>query len=455
MNTWPMNTCCCRRLAWMGLLLSWATCGLPAEDRAEDPAEDTVKAPAERAVDYTIIVTGHELLDGVYPDGHTHFITRTLRPLGLRCVGSMSVDDTAEDIRQALQFACGRSALVIVTGGLGPTDSDITRDVLSAYTAISLAEHPAVLESLEQRFGTPRDKLRANLRRQTRVPTRGTYLKNAAGSAVGLVFEADAALIVALPGPPGELQPMVRDELVPELARRFGTHTLGSSLTIRFIGIGQSQIDQTMKEQMQLPEDVLETSQFEGGRVDFTFALPHDGPAERARLETLRQAFHQHLGDFIYADDAETTLEDCVVAQLYARQQTIAVGEVGSGGLLAAALAHTVAAPQVLQGALVATSEDQLRQLLGVADDEWRDRGPSGRLELLATAAAERTRSAWSLVVGAPQSASQTGPARIAVCIRRPDGSLLVSDQRWPGVSSRAQSAMISELLDKLRRALR
>ncbi len=167
------------------MLLCMATCKLLAED--------AVKQPDNRTVDYTIIVTGHELLTGVYPDGHTYFLTRTLRPLGLRCVGSMSVDDQSADIKQALQFACGRSQLVIVTGGLGPTDSDITREVLSEFTGIPLQEHPEVLQRMEQRFNTPREKLRANLRRQTRVPTRGTYLNNSSGSAVGLVFETDTA----------------------------------------------------------------------------------------------------------------------------------------------------------------------------------------------------------------------------------------------------------------------
>ena len=114
-----MKTTGCRYIGWAGMLMSVATHPV----RAEEPANNT----GDRVVNYTIIVTGHELLTGVYPDGHTHFLTRTLRPLGLHCVGSMSVDDESADIKQALQFACGRSQLVIVTGGLGPTDTDITR----------------------------------------------------------------------------------------------------------------------------------------------------------------------------------------------------------------------------------------------------------------------------------------------------------------------------------------
>ncbi|MHC4328906.1 MAG: molybdopterin-binding protein, partial [Planctomycetota bacterium] len=79
-----------------------------------------------RPTRYMIVVTGGELLSGVYPDGHTYFITQTLRPLGLQCVGSMSVDDKREDLKEALRYAAGKAPLVIVTGGLGPTPNDVT-----------------------------------------------------------------------------------------------------------------------------------------------------------------------------------------------------------------------------------------------------------------------------------------------------------------------------------------
>jgi len=136
----------------------------------------------EQPVRYVVVVTGGELLAGAYADGHTHFLTRTLHPLGLQCVGSVSVDDKKADIEEALRFAATKAALVIVTGGLGPTDNDVTRETLSEFTGIALAEHPDVLQAMEARFGIPRDQLRANLRRQTRVPTGGAYLKNSSGT---------------------------------------------------------------------------------------------------------------------------------------------------------------------------------------------------------------------------------------------------------------------------------
>ncbi|MGB2956957.1 MAG: molybdopterin-binding protein, partial [Anaerolineales bacterium] len=95
---------------------------------------------------YVIVVTGGELLSGIYPDGHTYFITQTLRPLGLQCVGSVSVDDKQDDLKHALRYAADKAPLIIVTGGLGPTPNDITRETLADFTSIPLREHPEVLQ---------------------------------------------------------------------------------------------------------------------------------------------------------------------------------------------------------------------------------------------------------------------------------------------------------------------
>lgn len=247
---------------------------------------------------------------------------------------------------------------------------------------------------------------------------------------------------------------MVRDELVPELVRRFGGRAAGCSMTVRFIGIGQSQIDQTMKEHIQLPDDVLETTQFEAGRVDFTFTLPGDRPEDYARLEQLRRDFHEQLGEFIYADDETTTLEDCVAQRLADRREKIVLVEVGSGGGLAAALGCTRWARDALAGAFVAAHEQHLPKIIGVAD-QWQSRGADAAgLEWLAAAAAARTDSQWSLVVGAPKPDPRTGAPSVDVCIRYPDGTSTVARERWPGATSSAQALIVSGLLDRLRRAV-
>jgi nicotinamide-nucleotide amidase len=402
-------------------------------------------------VQYAIIVTGDELLAGAYADGHTFFLTRTLRPLGLQCVAAMFVDDSRPDIQEALRFATGKAGLVIVTGGLGPTDNDVTREALRDFTGIPLREQPDVLAEMAQRFKTPANELRANLRRQTQVPTQGTYLKNANGTAVGLVFQTADKVIVALPGPPRELQPMVRDELLPYLGRRFGVHTSGCALTLRFVGLGQSQIDQTLKDHVSLPADVITSSQFDGARVDFTFSLPHDTPAERARLRKLKEEIARYLGDSIYADDEKTSLEDCVVRLLENRKATLALAEAGSGGALAAALNSADGAPYVLAGAYVAPTEEKLAGLLGArAEFSGNDAG----LARLARATAEATQSSWAVAIGEIRHGEKDAPF-VEVAWRSPDGQAESRPVRLQGSGEPARARLVTELLDQLRRKLR
>ncbi len=435
------------RWSWLPLLLSAA---LLRPAAAADPASDAPRQP----VRYMIVVTGGELLSGAYADGHTHFLTATLRPLGLQCAGSMCVDDKQADLKEALRFAAGKASLVIVTGGLGPTDNDITRETLSDFTGIALRERPDVLRGMARRFGVPPERLRPNLRRQTRVPSRGTYLKNPKGTATGLVFETADAVIVALPGPPRELQAMVREELIPYLSRRFGTRPPGCSITLRFVGLGQSQIDQTLKDHAPLSPDVTLFSQFEGGRVDFTFSLPGDAPPDRARLEKLKREILKHLGDYVYADD-ETSLEQHVVKLLETRGTTLALAEAGSGGGLAAGLSGPDGADRVLAGAYVAPTEEQLRRLLRVSDDRWTAATSNAqRAKLLASAAADLTGSRWALAVGEARP-DERGARFVEVALKAPGGPLETRRVRLGGTGELARARLSTHLLDQLRRRLR
>ena len=109
---------------------------------------------------------------------------------------------------------------------------------------------------------------------------------------------------------------------MPYLSRRFGTHLPGCSLTVRFIGLGQSAIDQAMKDHLPLSDEIALSSQFDASRVDFTFTLPDDNRENRAKLEDLKMRLLERLGDNIYATDDRTSLEDSAVAALVARGAT-------------------------------------------------------------------------------------------------------------------------------------
>jgi len=247
---------------------------------------------------------------------------------------------------------------------------------------------------------------------------------------------------------------MVRDELVPYLSRRFGTRLPGCSLTLRFVGLGQSQIDQTLKDHMLIAPDITVSSQFQGSRVDFTFSLPDDTPQDQARLGELKQKIIKYLGEYVYADD-ETSLEQHVVKLLQARGATLSLAEAGSGGSITAALSSVDTTRQVLAGAYVAPTTEKLRRLLRVPDDLWTASTTRGqRIEQIATAAADATASQWAIAVGqAWQDESST--TYVEVAFKLPDGRLESQQVRVRGAPPEARSELSTQLLDQLRRRLR
>jgi nicotinamide-nucleotide amidase len=401
------------------------------------------------APDYFIVVTGGELLEGAYPDAHTHFLTRTLRPLGLRCAGALVVDDRREDLLAALHFATNRAGLVLVTGGLGPTPNDITRETLSEFTGIPLRESEAAVAELERRFSQPRDQLRPNLRRQCQVPERGGFFPNPRGTAVGLVFDLAPGALIALPGPPRELQPMVRDEVLPWLRRRYGVREPGASLTLRFVGVGQSQIDHTIQERVALPPEVIVTSLFEGSRVDFTFSLPGHTERDVERLRQLGAEVRRHLGEFCYAE-GETTLEEVVLRAVRNHGARLTLAEVASGGALAAALSSAPAVADVVRGSFVAPTEDQLGGLLE-AGRTAGEVGSEARVRALADSAAKHGGTRWAVVVG--EAHGDAGERRVWLAFKT-DSTVKTRRLAAGEPSTAGRAGLVTSVLDQVRRWL-
>ncbi|MBM3892215.1 MAG: hypothetical protein FJ388_24125 [Verrucomicrobia bacterium] len=306
---------------------------------------------------------------------------------------------------------------------------------------------------MERRFKQRDQPLRANLRRQAEAPTRGSYLKSVNGTAVGLVFETGATVIVALPGPPRELQAMVVNELLPYLRKRFGVRPLGETLTLRFVGVGQSQITQTIKEHITVPADVTITSLFEGGRVDFMFSMAGNTLAAEVTLRRLGEQIRGKLGEYLYADDG-SSLEDAVLGKLQAVGGTLALAEVCTGGQLEAGLNGAAGAPKVLAGAFAAPTEETLARLIEAKPNQWSASSAAAeRAKGLALAAAQHANSAWALAVGQPQ-AETDGGKWVWAALKSADGQIATQRLGVRGSDDAARAQLVTQLLDFLRRQL-
>ncbi|MDE2927540.1 MAG: molybdopterin-binding protein [Acidobacteriota bacterium] len=430
-------------VSWRMLIFGLIAIFLSAEICAQVPRA------SDSETEFVVVVTGRELLEGAYADAHTQFLARTLLPLGGRCVGSVTVTDDEKEMLRALEYASRRSRIVIVTGGLGPTGDDITRQTLAEYTGIPLQESSQVIQEYRRRYG---DRVfRPSLRRQAQVPSRGAYLKNRVGSAVGLVFDDGQRVVVALPGPPRELRPMVREQLIPFLARRFGIQAAVESVTLRFVGIGESSIQSVIDKHVNLPSGVRVASTFEAGRVDLTF-YGHSGlPGIRKSLLGLRDRMLEQLGQHVYSVGG-STLEETILRLLADRKATLAVAEVATGGGLSSRLTGTPSAPSVLFGSYVAATNAGIKGLLASEGSEASGQVPEGNEAILdlARKVASDQRDRWVLLV----SQLEEGDAdRVTLCAgSRAHGFAVESVGFRTGRSGRER--LITRALDFLRRRL-
>jgi nicotinamide-nucleotide amidase len=266
---------------------------------------------------------------------------------------------------------------------------------------------------------------------------------------VGLVFDLAPGALIALPGPPRELQPMVREQVLPWLRQRYGVREPGASLTLRFVGVGQSQIDQTIQERVKLPPEVIVTSLFEGSRVDFTFSLPGHTERDFERLRQLAAEVRRHLGEFCYAE-GEITLEEVVLRAVQNRGARLTLAEVASGGALAAALSSAPAAADVVRGSFVAPAEDQLAGLLEARLTPG-EVGSETRVRALADAAAQHGGTRWAVVVGGAHG--DAGERQVWLAFKTGDN---VQTRRLTAgePSTAGRAGLVTSVLDQLRRWL-
>ncbi len=183
--------------------------------------------------------------------------------------------------------------------------------------------------------------------------------------------------------------------------------------------------------------------------MDFTFSLPNDTEQARARLQELKERILKHLGDYVYALDETTSLEDHIVRLLEARATTLSLAEIGSGGALAAALHGAAGAGRVLTGAYTAPSQEKLQRLLTIRQEQ-RGSTPAQMAAVVAAASG----SAWTVVVGEAQR-DERGGSFVEAAFRSPDGRTETRQIRLAGTGEAARFRLVTELLDQLRRKLR
>jgi nicotinamide-nucleotide amidase len=320
-----------------------------------------------------ILNTGSELLLGRVLNTHQQWLCRQLADRGYTVDRQTCVDDSGAAIERAVREALERAELVLVTGGLGPTSDDRTRDCIAQLLGRKLQEDAAVVAHIERFFALRRRPAPASTRVQALVPEGATVLMNAHGTAPGLALEiapaagtANPRLLVMLPGPPRELRPMFLEQVVPLLGKYFPLAAPFVCRTLKTTGLGESLVEERIAGPLQaLIKAGLELGYCARvGEVDVRFTAR--GERASRMVDEAGRVARGLLGDLIFAVD-DDSLEAVIIRLLTERKKTLALAESCTGGGIANRLTNVPGASAVFLAGWVTYSNEAKESLLGVS----------------------------------------------------------------------------------------
>jgi len=316
-----------------------------------------------------LLNTGSELLLGTVVNTHAAWIGRELLALGLRIARQVTVPD-GPAIREALDEALRRSDAVLVTGGLGPTSDDITRDLVAELLERPLHPDPEVERTIRERFSRRRLTMPESVLRQAQVPEGAEVLPNAHGTAPGLYLPPSPAHPVhlfLLPGPPRELHPMFRDQVLPRL-REYAPQPVPECRILRIAGMGESQVEDRVGEELARIAGLELGYCARPGEVDVRLV---GAPSVVADAEAI---VRRQIGSRIFGEGSEG-MEQVAVRLLRAAGATLAVAESCTGGFLAHRITNVPGASEVFLAGFVTYSNAAKSSALGIPPDLIREHG--------------------------------------------------------------------------------
>jgi len=415
-------------------------------------------APARQPV-AEIIAIGSELLTPQRVDTNSLFITEHLNNLGLEVVGKQIVGDDRARLEQGIREALARSEFVLLSGGLGPTEDDVTRDAAAAALGRRL-EHSAEQEAvLIRRFEQIKRRMAENNRRQAYLIEGAEALPNPFGTAPGQFCRVERGGLFLLPGPPRELKPMVTEQVVPRLRALLPPQVIRVR-SFRITGMGESDLDTLIAPVYTKYQNPVTT----------VLSAPGDLSVHlRARCATAEEAdallrevgdpIAELLGDRVYTTDDGETIEMVVGRLLRDRKATVATAESCTGGLIASRLTEHAGSSDFFKAGFVTYTDDQKRELLGVSREmlEAHTAVSEPVAAAMAAGALERTGADYALsttgYAGPGGGTEETPVGTVFIGLASPHG-VKVTKLRYGLDRYRIRMLASQTGLDLLRRAL-
>lgn len=317
-----------------------------------------------------IIAVGTEILTGQIVNTNAQFLSEKFAQLGIDVFYQTAVGDNESRLLSVLEIAKSRSDLVVLCGGLGPTEDDLTKETLAKFLGRELVVDPLALAKLDRFFASrPVHARTANNDQQAQIVEGSQAIQNVTGLAVGGLVEVDGVSYVVLPGPPSELKPMVNDNLVPLLST---DSSRLYSRVLRFFGLGESQLVTLLADLIEQQEDPTLAPYAKTGEVTLRLSTKAQSQAEAdEKLLDLERLILQRkslegtpLSDLCYGYGDDNSLAQVVVDLLKERGQKISAAESLTAGLFQASLADFPGASTIFDGGFVTYSLEQKAKML-------------------------------------------------------------------------------------------
>lgn len=408
-----------------------------------------------------IIAVGSELLTPHKTDTNSLVISEVLNDLGIAVGFKSVVGDSRDELTAHLSHAMARHTIVILCGGLGPTDDDLTRDVVAELLRLPMDEDPGIVAAMQKRFAARGWKMPEVNRRQAQVPRGAAVLENPHGTAPGLWLETGHHQLALLPGPPREMKPMMDGAVRQRLAAVAGGVRLHRRL-VRVAGKGESAVEEIVQpiysQWVQRPPRIETTILAGLGQVELHLVTQSvDAAVANAALDRAVAQLADALGHDLVSIDG-TVLEAVVGSLLRQRGWWVAFAESCTGGLATSRMTDIAGSSEYVERSIVAYSNRAKIELLDVPESLIREHGAVSEAVAAAMAAGIRRRAQVNAGIGitgiaGPGGGSERKPVG-TVCIAVDAGESSVRTFTFPGGRDMVKHLAATWAIDMLRRWL-
>ncbi|NQW16181.1 MAG: CinA family nicotinamide mononucleotide deamidase-related protein [Chloroflexi bacterium] len=356
-------------------------------------------------VNAEIVAIGSELLLGQIVDSNSAWIAQRLAGVGVNLFYKTVVGDNEDRMVSILGKALDRADVVITTGGIGPTQDDLTREAVAAVTGRAVVTDPESLDDLRERFQKRGFILTKNNERQAQIPEGATVIKNPNGTAPAFLVEEERGVIISVPGVPFEMKWLIDNEIIPYLRERYGLSQVIHYKVLKVSDIGESNVDHLIGHLIADSSNPTVGVLAHPGQVDVRIAARAGSEDEAQKLIAPVEAeVRGLLGDNIFGEDDET-IESVVGSLLEQRNLTISTYEDLSGGTVADAMLGAAEA-RFIEG-LIVNSNSALERIVTAGDESPPFENGQARAEALARAIRKTSRADVGLAVHAVEEGDQ------------------------------------------------